>query len=40
MTATDLSSIVGDVKVSAKPPDKLIPATGDEPTALNIFLYQ
>jgi len=40
MTAVDISSIIGDVKVSAKPPDKLIPPTDDEPTALNIFLYQ
>lgn len=40
MTAPDLSSIVGDVKVSAKPPDKLISQAGEELNALNIFLYQ
>ncbi len=40
MTAVDISSIIAPVKVSAKPPDKLIPPTGDEEVALNIFLYQ
>ena len=40
MTAVDISSIIGPVKVSAKPPDKLTPPAGEEDAALNIFLYQ
>jgi hypothetical protein len=36
---SDLSSIVGTVKVSALPPDRI--ATGaEEPSQLNVFLYQ
>jgi hypothetical protein len=36
----DVPATVGDVKVSALPPDRVLPATGTEDTRLNLFLYQ
>ena len=36
----DLASALGPVKVSALPPDRVVPASGTEPTQLNIFLHQ
>lgn len=36
----DVASGLGPVKVSALPPDRVVPANAPEPTQLNIFLHQ
>jgi hypothetical protein len=36
----DLSPSVGDVTVSALPPDRITPSNGQEPSQLNLFLYR
>ena len=41
INATDVTDIVGAAtKVTAKPPDRLVPNGGADPTGLNLFLYQ
>jgi hypothetical protein len=41
ITATEVTDIVGMLNpVTAKPPDKLVPNNGPDPTGLNLFLYQ
>jgi hypothetical protein len=39
MVDQDITSITGPVKVSAKPPDRVRPATGSDLNQLNLFLY-
>ncbi len=36
----DVASALGPVKVSALPPDRVVPANGSDPTQLNLFLHQ
>ncbi|HVR34872.1 MAG TPA: DUF4255 domain-containing protein [Methylomirabilota bacterium] len=38
--AHDLSATLGEVSVSAIPPDRVIPSSGEDPNQLNLFLYQ
>ena len=35
----DITPLVGPVKVSAKPPDRVVPGGGTDPNQLNLFLY-
>ena len=35
----DLAAMIGTVKVSAKPPDRVVPGNGADPNQLNLFLY-
>jgi hypothetical protein len=40
LTAQKVADIVGDFTVSALPPDRVLPNNGEDPTQLNLFLYQ
>lgn len=40
LSAAQVSDVVGNVPVTAVPPDRVIPPAGAEPTQVNIFLHQ
>jgi hypothetical protein len=40
ISTADVTDILGNTKVTAKPPDRLVPNGGTDPTGLNLFLYQ
>src|SRR2546423_2363814 len=39
VVGNDLTALVGPVKVSAKPPDRVVPPNNTDPNQLNLFLY-
>jgi hypothetical protein len=40
LSVANVSDVVGNIQVTAIPPDRVIPAGGAEPTQVNIFLHQ
>ena len=40
LSAASVSDVVGNIPVTAIPPDRVIPANGTDPTQVNIFLHQ